>query len=429
MLLITRCSRYMMLMSLFTLLVAACASHTAHADKAVVVVHNGVPGVFGELVAGFQAGMTDLGYRDGENITYIYTASGVELERALDQNVSAVISIPGTMAFISGAALGDVPVIFVPASDPVKQGLVASLSQPGGNATGIMQQDAVERRFQLLLDAVPGADLIYVVYDGGDPVSLEQTERVKTLATYLNVNVVLANSPLTDPVVTRQSMASIPPEADAIFMVQGHGAGLGVGWTDVAVQHGIPLSAIGMANLNSDYGPFMAYGPDMRAMGIQAARLTVQVLRGRSTAVLPVENADLYVMVDLRVADLIGLDVPRTILQQSERIYRTETDGKLPPLVAATEPTSQPAASTGACQAYETNPAGTNLVCATAACDQLLDSFVTYAERTEVTECTAEGVLGTCLTNDMAIHYYEGESTLLKMGCSFAGGEWIEPGT
>lgn len=409
-------------------LVSGCANDTGASenDSFTVAVHNGVPGVFDEVVDSLIDHLAEQGYVEGENVTYIHTHSGEELTEAFTQKIDVVISIPATMAFLSDAPLDTVPVVFVPASDPVAQGLVESLSQPGGNVTGIMQQDATERRFRLLLDTVPDADLIYVVYDSTDSVSLMQVEAVQQLADTWGIEIKLGDSPLTDQAVTRQSIEQIPAEADAIFMVQGHGGGLGAGWTDAAVRHGIPLCAIGMQTLNSPYGPLMAYGPSMDALGEQTARMVGQVLKGTAPGDMPVEQAELYIMIDLRVADLIGLAVPDTMLRQAEVLYRAETNGDLPALAALEPEPTHDATSAGVCSALETNPIGTNRMCATVTCDLLLDSFVTYADRQDLETCPTEDLVGTCAMNEMDIHYYEGEAAMLKMGCGFSGGTWTD---
>ncbi len=413
----------------FAVLVSACASDSSASeqDSFTVVVHNGVPGVFDEIVDSLIVQMAEHGYVEGENITYIHTHSGEELARVFEGNkIDAVISIPATMAFLSDAPLDKVPVVFVPASDPVAQGLVTSLGQPGANVTGIMQQDATERRFRLLLDTVPDADLVYVVYDSTDSVSLMQVDAVQELADIWDVEIMLADSPLTDQAVTEQSIAQIPDEADAIFMIQGHGGGLGAGWTDAAVRHGIPLCAIGMQTLNSPYGPLIAYGPLMDSLGEQTAHMLILIFKGTDPSVMPVEMAELYIMIDLRVADLIGLEVPDTMLRQATVLYRADKDGALPTLAALEPEPTHDATSKGVCSALETNPVGTNRMCATVTCDLLLDSFVTYADRQDLETCPTEDLVGTCVTNEMEIRYYEGESAMLKMGCGFSGGTWTD---
>src|SRR5215831_7901924 len=140
-----------------------------------------------ERLALFKSGLAESGFVEGRNvIVEPRSAEGrydrfPELVADLVRKRVAVIAVPGSQsaAIAAKAATETIPIVFAVAEDPVKLGLVASLSQPGGNATGInfFTEEVVAKRLALLREFVPGARRVAALLNPSDRGQTESTER------------------------------------------------------------------------------------------------------------------------------------------------------------------------------------------------------------------------------------------------------------
>src|SRR5262245_27961608 len=139
-------------------------------------------------IQAFRQGLRESGFIEGQNVTIEYRFAETRYERLpalaadLVQRQVAVIFTGALAQFAAKAATATIPIVFVMGGDPVRTGLVASLNRPGGNLTGItlLTVDLLAKRFGLLHDVVPQADVIGVLLysDARDPSF--QLEEVQT---------------------------------------------------------------------------------------------------------------------------------------------------------------------------------------------------------------------------------------------------------
>jgi len=131
-----------------------------------------------DLVGCFTSGLRDLGWREGENITIdLRWSEGVEEKYAAfvaelasaHLDLVVVTSTPGTLA--AKKAVHDIPVVFIGVSDPVKSGIVASLSRPGGNITGVSNflPATSGKLIELLAQVAPGRTRFGVLHNPDNP--------------------------------------------------------------------------------------------------------------------------------------------------------------------------------------------------------------------------------------------------------------------
>ena len=155
------------------LLLVACGENQKTYTIGVVNPTSGLD----DTVEGFKKGMAELGYIEGKNLTYIYEGAVNSIEtldpvaqRLVEANVDLILSIttPATQAAQRATADTDIPVVFVPVTDPVGAGLVESLRQPGGNMTGITFGLQEGRRLEWLLQIVPTIKQIYIPHNPDD---------------------------------------------------------------------------------------------------------------------------------------------------------------------------------------------------------------------------------------------------------------------
>ena len=161
----------------------------AHAQPAMPVIAYLSPTSFAavsERLRGFDQGLKEAGYIVGENVAIEYRwsegqydrlpAMAVELVR---KQVSVIVTGANAAALAAKAATTTIPIVFILAEDPVQLGLVASLSRPGGNATGInfVSGELTGKRLELLHELVPAATRVAVLVNPADATATATTLR------------------------------------------------------------------------------------------------------------------------------------------------------------------------------------------------------------------------------------------------------------
>lgn len=289
---------------------------------------------------GFIDEMAQLGYVEGENTTYMmisyenYTQDMPseewqaeyqrQVQAMVDAGVDLFVTNTDTDAVNLKALVGDIPIVFARADDPIATTAVADLVTPGGSMTGIMTNRPHERRLQLLTEIKPETDKIYYLYT---PVSLEAgvvLQQVQTLAEELGVEVVVGTMDGTKPETLPAVIEDMPEGTDWVFMtpysyVYFYDPEL----TAKLLEKSIELHAgiAGVTDLPTQ-GYTMGYGPNIDATGRQAAHIIDRILRGASPADLPVETAENYLLINLEMAETTGIAISEGILRQANTIIR-----------------------------------------------------------------------------------------------------------
>jgi putative ABC transport system substrate-binding protein len=235
-------------------------------------------------LSGFKEGMTELGYIEGENVTYIYDgpASVDELDAMargmVEADVDLILSIttPATQAAQQATAGTDIPIVFIPVTDPVGAGLVDSLQHPGGNITGVTFGAQEGRRLEWLLQVVPTIEQIYIAYNPEDRSPVLALESVSEAAAELGVELITCE--VTTPEEVADAFENIPEEADAIFFLPDGLTNANIdAWLEIATERGLPTS--GPNTITVENGHLTTYGVDLAAAAKQnAARLVDQIL-------------------------------------------------------------------------------------------------------------------------------------------------------
>jgi putative ABC transport system substrate-binding protein len=281
------------------------------------------------VLTGFKAGMAERGYVEGKNVIYVYdgAVTGADKLSAAAQKLAAAkvdliasLGTPATQAAQKATVGLTIPVVFVPVADPVKAGIVQSMTNPGGNITGVVSGVEVQvLRLGWLLKMSPNIKRVYIPYDAADDATKLALTAVKESASKLNVELVTHEIRSADDVTA--SIAEIPGKADAIFILPGSVVGVKLeDYVKVSLQQKLPMSSPILGQVNS--GVLLSYSFSQEAAGKQAARLSDRILKGTKPADLPVENAEFFLAINLKTAQSIGLDVPSDILRQASTIVR-----------------------------------------------------------------------------------------------------------
>ena len=305
----------------------------ARAQKApmAVVGFLGAPAAqrYERYAAAIRQGLTEAGFIEGQNLTIEYRWADGHYDRLpplandlVDRHVSAIVTIGGAPAtVVARAATSTIPIVFNITADPVKLGLVASLSRPGGNVTGIamLGVELEAKRLELLHEVAPTAALIGVLLNPTNPQSKIQLEDVQTAARAINQRIRIAN-------------ASTEQELDAAFqtLAQERAGALLVGqdtfftsqpalFATLSARHAIPAFSPWRAHVEA--GCLMSYGANLLDAYRQAGVYAGRVLSGERPAELPVVQAVKFeLVINLNTAKALGLTVPPTLIARADEV-------------------------------------------------------------------------------------------------------------
>jgi putative ABC transport system substrate-binding protein len=273
-------------------------------------------------VAGFHQGLKETGYVEGRNAAIEYRWARGYYDRlpelAADlvrRRVTVIVASGGDPSpQMAKVATRTIPIVFGMFGDPVREGLVDSLSRPGGNATGvtIFGPAAVTKRLQLLHDLVPKPAVIAFLMNPNNPNGRIEMEAAQTAATSLGRQIVVFN-------------ASSESDLDAAFaamMQQRIGSLLGASdpflfnrrdqIVSLAARHRMP--AIYYLRDFAHAGGLMAYGNSLtdmyRLVGVYVGR----ILKGEKPTELPVvQSSKFEFVINLQTAKTLGIEVPNSM--------------------------------------------------------------------------------------------------------------------
>jgi putative ABC transport system substrate-binding protein len=277
---------------------------------------------------GFKQGMTDLGYVEGKNVTYIYggpTDSIDKLDGVAQELVKAdvdlilSISTPATLAAKKATADNGIPVVFVPLTDPVGAGVVSSLTQPGGNITGVTFGLQEVRRLEWLQRLVPDAKRVFIIYNPNEGNAKLALKMVNETAPGLGLEIIVREAPTPEDVTA--ALADLPEDIDALYLLPD--SQTESKWAEIlaaANARNLPTSVANVGRVND--GALYTYAMKLDLGGKQAAGLADQILKGVKPADLPVEMTEFFLALNLKEARTIGLTISDEILSQADTIIR-----------------------------------------------------------------------------------------------------------
>ncbi|MFN8453492.1 MAG: ABC transporter substrate-binding protein [Anaerolineae bacterium] len=311
-----------------SLLISACSGVSAAQPKTYTIgVANEIQSL-NKVLDSFKAEMTKLGYVEGENITYIYhnnslggdkQANEQEIKRLLDQKVDLLFTL-GTAPTIAAkqAVEGtDIPVVFAPVLKPVEEGVVTSLRHPGSNVTGVQSLDAAPKALEWLLKIAPETKKVYIPYNPVDKVSVTTIKSLQDTAAPLGVELISDEVSTADEVMA--NIKALPKDAAILFIPSPSLDAKLADFKKLAIERGIPA---GSRSSSDPTDVIFTCATDSVRQGQQAAGLADKIFKGIKPGDLPVETAPFSVIVNLKTAQAIGLNIPDTLLRQANKVIR-----------------------------------------------------------------------------------------------------------
>jgi putative tryptophan/tyrosine transport system substrate-binding protein len=281
------------------------------------------PEASGRNATAFRKALNETGYVEGQNVMVEYHWLDGRYDRLpslmadLVRRRVAVIATPGQTAVAQAAkaATTTIPIVFGVGDDPVRLGLVASLAQPGGNATGInfFTREVAAKRLGLFHDLVPKADRIAMLVNPGNyPIADLVMRDIPEAARALGLQIQVLNASTgRDIEAAFATMARDRAEAlfvapDAFFNSRR------VQLATLAARDRIPTSCSGREM--AEAGLLMSYGTDTADMYRQVGTYTGQILKGAKPADLPVlQSTKFEFVINLQTARALGIEVPNSI--------------------------------------------------------------------------------------------------------------------
>jgi putative ABC transport system substrate-binding protein len=268
------------------------------------------------------------GFIEGQNVTYLYDGPAANpealagvLEGLKVKKVDLVLTF-GTTATLKAKQIlegTDIPVIFGPVTDPIGSGVVTDLQKPGSNLTGIRTGNPTPKRLEWLMAMAPDIQRIYVFNNPKDNSSVQALTSLTDTAPIFNVELVVRDASTAEEIDA--GLREIPEDTDAIFVLASAFLEAQIGkFVDSAAQNKLPLSMPATDNVRA--GALTSFGQDNAPLGKQASRLAVQIFRGIKPADLPVETAEIFMSINLKAANTIGLYIPNGIIRQADVVVR-----------------------------------------------------------------------------------------------------------
>ena len=303
---------------------AASAQQAEHIAKIGVLYPGGSPPAPPRMES-IRKGLRQLGYVEGQNIAIElrYAPAGLqqlpELAAELVRlKVDVIVTFGDLATKIAQQATSSIPIVSV-ADDLLGSGLIGTLSQPGGNTTGltILAPELSAKRLELLQRIVPGMSRVACLWDPTTGPS--QVGMTENAARSLNIKLQIVEVRQRDDVAGAFRTAH-DGQAEAINVFSSPFlASLYRDIIDRAAEYRLP--AIYQWKEHTEAGGLMSYGPSLPAMFEQAAGILVKVLKGAKPSELPVEQPTKFELaVNLKTAKALGLTVPPTLLAISDDV-------------------------------------------------------------------------------------------------------------
>jgi putative tryptophan/tyrosine transport system substrate-binding protein len=281
-------------------------------------------------VTAFHRGLREVGFFEGQNIAVEYRWAQEQYERLptladdlARRPVAVIVAAGGTSAALAAkAATQSIPIVFFVGTNPADVGLVASLSRPGGNATGVtlLNADLIAKRIEVIHEMVPAARIIALLVNptGRAMAEVEQGE-AELAARALGLQLLVLNASNQSDIesafaaLVQQRAGAVVVSSDVVLLGRREQV------ADCANRHGVPTIYPYRQFVTA--GGLMSYGAD-ELDGIRlVANYTGRILKGAKPADLPVQQTSkVELVINLKTAKSLGLIFPLPLLGRADEV-------------------------------------------------------------------------------------------------------------
>jgi putative ABC transport system substrate-binding protein len=320
---------------LFAISVSAEAQQSATKVPRIGFLHPGSRSVVAKYRDACLQALSGLGYLERKNISFEYRYADGELDRLpklaselVRLKVAVIVTGPGNeAAHAAKIATPMIPIVMVIVVDPVGSGLVASLSKPGGNVTGLsfdITPEQAGKNLELLLEAAPGVSPVAILRDLNTPIHVSYSKEAERVGKFLEVPLQFADVQGSDDKALENAFAAtVRKRAKALLVLAGSSffADHRPQIVNFAARNKLPAIYPGSPYIGE--GGLMSYGASILAMWPRAATYVDKILKGAKAADLPVEQPTKFeFVINLKAAKQIGLTIPPNVLARADKVIR-----------------------------------------------------------------------------------------------------------
>jgi putative ABC transport system substrate-binding protein len=275
-------------------------------------------------VTAFKQGLQELGWTDGRNLEIKYSWTGGAPDRVqssakelVERQCEVIVARSSLMVAALLKETQTIPIVFVVVLDPVGSGFIQSFARPGGNVTGFQSYEftMVGKWAQILKEIAPQVQRVAFVYN---PTTVPPgfLRAMETLVPPNSVQIVQA--PVRDPAEIDAALAALAREPGGGFVVLPDGFMIAnrTQVIELAAQHRLP--AVYTSNLWTTSHGLISYGPNTSHLFFGAAAYVDRILKGEKPGDLPVQAPKYELVINLKTAKALGLDVPWILQQRAD---------------------------------------------------------------------------------------------------------------
>jgi putative ABC transport system substrate-binding protein len=276
-----------------------------------------------------RQGLREHGWVEGQNLAIVWRFADGYAER-LPALAADLVRLPVDVLVTHGPtirpaqhATQTIPIVMAVVTDPVSSGLVASLARPGGNLTGISigAAELGGKRLELLLQAVPGASRVAVLWNAALADKMPEWQGTQTAARRLGV--ALHSVEVRGPADFDGAFATLAREHPDALITLADALTLTHLRRIVAFATEHRLALISELKDFAEAGGLMTYGPSGRALWRRAAAYVDKILKGAKPAELPVEQPMKFeLVINLKTAQAFGITLPPSLLILADEVIR-----------------------------------------------------------------------------------------------------------
>ena len=285
-------------------------------------------------INGLRDGLEELKYIDGENLNVRQVNGGTaeELRANLKsllqvRQFDIVVPLGTSETAVAKEVALHLPMVFLPAADPVKSGFVHSLASPGTNLTGLTfftDNENLGKQLEVFQQTVPSLKKVGILFDARlkSAILTESWKRLAVVATWLGIQ--LIELPVLSTAEAARKIASLPnPAMNAGVFV--FCSGLFKDAEDLAAaatKRKLPLFGCNAFQV-AEQNVLLSYAPDLYSLGYRGAWFVDRIFKGAKPQDLPVETPRKFeLVINNRIAGEIGLSISPAILMLADRVFR-----------------------------------------------------------------------------------------------------------
>ena len=287
------------------------------------------PAEWTRFLTAFRAGLRESGFTEGQNVAIEFRWAEGRYDRLpglaadlVNRRVTVLVATGGTTSAVAAkAATTTIPTVFSTGGDPVEEGLVASISRPGGNRTGVslLTTALAPKRLEILREVVPKASVIGVLLNPNSAGAQPQLEDVEKAARAIDQQVrILHASGERDfetafATMVQMRIGALIVGADPFFSSKRDQL------VALAARDRIP--AIYEWREFAEAGGLMSYGSDLADGYRQVGFYTGRILKGEKPADLPVvQSTKIEFVLNLKTARSLGLTISLPLLGRADEV-------------------------------------------------------------------------------------------------------------